>query len=239
MANFLKTGASALPESIVYVAGRFPLRSETFVYREVRELRRRGWKIATLSLHPPVKIGDEDFADLEAGNTVVYESSRGATIRAAMIESIRHPIRALTTFFTAASDALAPGEPMNLAARLKLPLQALAAIGAARRIAGARPRHLHAHFAHAPATLAMYAATQLGIPFSFTGHANDIFQRRSLLTKKLRRARFVACISEWHRDFYKSNGADESKCVIVRCGVPVSEWISREPRATIARELRY
>ena len=68
----------------------------------------------------------------------------------------------------------------------------------------------------------MYAAKQLGVPFSFTGHANDLFQRRALLLKKLRRADFVSCISEWHRDFYMSTGADASKCHVIRCGVPVA-----------------
>ena len=64
--------------------------------------------------------------------------------------------------------------------------------------------HLHCHFAHAPATVGMYAARQLGVPFSFVGHANDLFQRRRLLRTKLRRAAFVSCISEWHRALYRS-----------------------------------
>ena len=40
---------------IAYIAGQFPLRSETFVYREVRELRRRGWTVHTFGLHAPTE----------------------------------------------------------------------------------------------------------------------------------------------------------------------------------------
>src|SRR5205807_2706156 len=127
-----------MPFPIAYIAGSFPSLSETFVYREVRELRRRGWEVLTISLNDP------------------------------------------------------------------------------RRTGAARCRPIHAHFAHAPATIAMYAAKQLGIGFSFTGHANDLFQRRALLKNKLKRATFVACISQWHSEFYQSLGADPAKCHVIR-----------------------
>ena len=217
-----------MPASIVYIAGTFPLRSETFVYREVRELRRRGWSVKTVSLNERSERGLAEFEDLEHGNVIVYGSSGGATVGAAIAEFLTHPIRSMRTLFTAVGDFLSSGEPMKLSSRLKLPMQALAAIGAARRVAASRPRHVHAHFAHAPATVGMYLAMQLGVPFSFTGHANDLFQRRALLTKKLHRASFVACISEWHRSFYISAGADAAKCHVIRCGVPVGEWAPRE-----------
>jgi colanic acid/amylovoran biosynthesis glycosyltransferase len=213
--------------SIAYIAGLFPARSETFVYREVRALRARGWNVQTISLNNPKDPTAPEFADLLAENKIVYGSQKSATLLAIFAECLLHPIRSTRTLFTAASDALAPRDPTPLCARLKFLAQAFAAIGAAHRIAKAHPAHIHAHFAHAPATVGMYAAIQLGIPFSFTGHANDIFQRRVLLTKKLSRASFVACISEWHRDFYKQFGVDPAKCRVIRCGVPVNEWKPR------------
>src|SRR2546421_4894047 len=39
--------------TIAYLAGSFPLRSETFVYREVRALREREWSVRACSLHKP------------------------------------------------------------------------------------------------------------------------------------------------------------------------------------------
>src|SRR5438034_4820529 len=228
-----------MPFPIAYIAGSFPARSETFVYREVRELRKRGWEVATISLNDPKERGLAEFADLEAGTITVYGAGGSESARATLAEMFRHPVRSLRTCFMAASDALAPGEPMSLQNRVKLLVQALAAIGATRRVAaasrlsaGATPRHIHAHFAHAPATVGMYMAKQLGVPFSFTGHANDLFQRRSLLEKKLSRAAFVACISEWHKSFYISAGADPAKCHVVRCGVPIAEFKARETNHT-------
>src|SRR5438552_1520888 len=129
-----------MPFPIAYIAGSFPARSETFVYREVRELRRRGWDVRTISLNDPKERGLAEFADLEAGTTTVYGAGGSENIRATIAEVFRHPIRSLRTCFMAASDMLAPGEAMSLQNRLKLMVQALAAIGAAHRVAGASRR---------------------------------------------------------------------------------------------------
>lgn len=59
-------------------------------------------------------------------------------------------------------------------------------------------RHLHAHFAHGTTTVTWLASRITGIPFSFTGHAKDIYSENlnpaGLLARKLRAARFaVTC----------------------------------------------
>jgi glycosyltransferase involved in cell wall biosynthesis len=214
-----------VPVTITYVAGVFPARSETFVYREVRALRQRGWNVTAVSLNEPPDAGAADFADLNDHRLIVYGAGLGRTLRALMAEVFNHPLCTGQTFFAALADAIAPGEPTPLKARFKLIAQATAGIGLAGRLRDGGTRHIHCHFAHAPTTLGMYAAMQLRVPFSFTGHANDLFQRRMLLTRKLERATFVACISRWHRDFYRQRvPADEAVYPIVRCGVDVQAW---------------
>jgi glycosyltransferase involved in cell wall biosynthesis len=220
---------------IAYIAGVFPARSETFVYREVRALRALGWPVTVASLNDPPERGLAELSDLEAGTVYVYGSGRGATIAAMFAEGFTHPIRTIGTKLLALRDALSPGEKMSGGARFKLIAQALAGIGLARRLRHAGVQHVHCHFAHAPTTVGMYAARQLGVPFSFTGHANDIFQRRALLRRKLERAAFVACISEWHREFYGdifAQGADRYR--VVRCGVDVNAWT---PKPDAGREI--
>jgi glycosyltransferase involved in cell wall biosynthesis len=209
---------------IAYIAGEFPLRSETFVYREVRELRRRGRTVVCVTLNPPhdPPPGDDD---LVRGRLMVYGFAKASTLKAAMTEMGRHPLRALRTLWKAKLDALLPGESMSVRARLKLPMQAVMAIGLARRLRQRGVTHIHAHFAHAPTSIAMYAATQLGQPFSFTGHANDLFHRRALLKRKLGRAKFVGCISAWHRTLYESIcGRSRDDYPVIRCGVDTSEF---------------
>ncbi len=221
--------------SVAYIAAAFPARSETFVYREVRGLRAEGWEVRTVSLNEPGDNSSAELADLRDGTVYLYGGGKGATVWAALSEAAIHPLRTLGTIGRAIGDALNPGERMRAGARVKLVAQAVAAVGAAKELRQAGVRHLHCHFAHAPTTVGMYAARQLGIPFSFTGHANDLFQRRALLSRKLERAAFVACISEWHRDFYREirQGGDE-RYPVIRCGVDVASWT---PKADTGREI--
>jgi colanic acid/amylovoran biosynthesis glycosyltransferase len=65
----------------------------------------------------------------------------------------------------------------------------------------------------------MYAAWLLNKPFSFTGHAADLFRERCSLKDKIKRAQFIVCISTFHRDFYIEEGADPSQLIISYCGI--------------------
>ena len=223
---------------IAYIAGTFPARSETFVYREVRALRESGWDVCTISLNDPREPGVPEFSDLEQGTIYVYGRGKRATLQSAFLELLTHPLRAGATLVNACTDAIDPREPMSLGNRLKLVAQAFASLGLARRLRPRGLQHIHCHFAHAPTTIGMYAARHLQLPFSFTGHANDLFQRRSLLKRKLNRARFVACISEWHRDFYKQVlPARLHRYHVIRCGVDVDAWTAKSD-VTISEPLK-
>jgi colanic acid/amylovoran biosynthesis glycosyltransferase len=212
-------------DSIAIIAGSFPSRSETFVYREVRELRRRGWTVHAVSLNEPQR-GLVDLRDLEEGLTLVYGGGLSQTVRSAVVDLLTHPLRSAATLATAVADAIYPGESAPLKDRVKVLGQAVAGIRLARRLRRAGVQHLHCHFAHSPATVGMYAARQLGVTFSFVGHANDLFQRRRLLGKKLRRAAFVSCISEWHRDLYRSvEPARDGAYRVIRCGVDAEAYV--------------
>ena len=79
--------------------------------------------------------------------------------------------------------------------------------------------HIHAHWAHTATTVAMHAAKLLDVGFSFTGHANDLFVHRVGLVGKVRRAKFIVAISEYHRRFYLALGADPTRLEVVYCGI--------------------
>ncbi len=60
--------------------------------------------------------------------------------------------------------------------------------------------HLHAHFAHSPASVAMFTSKLSGIPFSFTAHAKDIYTSEpERLTEKIRLSRFVITCTEYNK----------------------------------------
>ncbi|HEX5621998.1 MAG TPA: glycosyltransferase [Solirubrobacteraceae bacterium] len=69
-----------------------------------------------------------------------------------------------------------------------------------RLLAAPEVRHLHAHFAHGTTTVTWLAAQITGLPFSFTGHARDIYapqlNPKGWLRRKLLAARFVVTCTE-------------------------------------------
>jgi len=155
---------------------------------------------------------------------VVYDGPV-ALVRDAALEVLGRPLRSLSLLALALRDATREPD-VKPAGRPKILFQAFAALALARRLRSRRIEHLHAHMAHVPTTIAMYAACQLGVPFSFTGHAADIFRDRALLQVKLERAAFVACISEWHRRFYRRLAPVRAERLpVVRCGVNVNTFL--------------
>jgi len=165
---------------------------------------------------PRIEGMGEDLRALASEALVVYSES---TWRDAMTEIVQRPVRSLRTLGLAVRDAL-QSHDATPRSRAKLPAQALAALGLARRLRREGIGHIHAHMANTPTTIAMYAAAQLGIGFSFTGHANDLFVHRAFLPEKLRRALFVSCISRWHREYYRRIvELPDARMPIIRCGV--------------------
>ena len=222
-----------MPDSrtILYMSGTLPTRSETFVYREIFALRARGLTIETASVHKPVRgLGDRDLENLAENTIDIYGRGGFGILRDAIAELFSKPLHTLRTLVQVLSDALGPGD-ISFGRRPKVLWQGMAAFSLARRTRQRRIGHIHAHMAHVPTTIAMYAARQLGIGFSFTGHANDLFPNRTLLRKKLARSLWVNCISEWHRGFYRSIvDRPDPDYPIVRCGVDTSRY---EPAASL------
>ena len=192
------SGEPARPAGVVlYVGSRLPALSETFVYREMLGLRTLGRATLAASLYPPRQFSaDPELTALAAETFVIYTSAN--MLKLPMAVACR-PLQMLI----AVGDALRADHP-SWRSRLKHIVQAGMGLQAARQLRGRRIEHVHAHMANAPAMVALYLARGLGVPFSFTGHAADLFVQRAALGFKLNQASFVACISQWHRSFYQA-----------------------------------
>ncbi len=64
--------------------------------------------------------------------------------------------------------------------------------------------HIHAYWATYPASAALVASELTGVPFSFTGHAHDIYVDVTHLPEKMRRATFVSTCTVKNRDYLLS-----------------------------------
>lgn len=212
---------------VLYVGAAIPRRSETFVYREVLALRTLGDTVFIASVHHPERgLGDPRLEELAEEAIPVYGPGFPALLGDAAIALGTSP-RAWRVLARAVLDALQEtgGSIKN---RGKIVWHALAGLALARRVRHLNIHHIHSHMAHVPTSIAMYAAQTLCLSFSFTGHANDLFVRPALLKRKIERARFVSCISYWHREFYRALAPRHDEDLpVVRCGVDIEQFAPR------------
>jgi colanic acid/amylovoran biosynthesis glycosyltransferase len=101
----------------------------------------------------------------------------------------------------------------------------------ARSLRNGRVDHIHAHFATYPLLTAWICHRLVGIPYSVTPHAHDIFVDQSFLRQRLAEARFIVAISDFNRGFLAAYGAGRTTRVhVVRYGIDLSAYSFR-PRA--------
>ncbi|HYY06565.1 MAG TPA: glycosyltransferase [Candidatus Limnocylindria bacterium] len=218
--------------NLVYVNRRFPKVSETFVLEEMRELRRQGETVTSLSISPPYQ--DEPLhpgaEELALGTAYVPEGLRRFFVLTAAA------LRTLSTSPRRAAPAL--WWSLLWAARDRT-IEHLKRFGEAAYLRRRVPRsaeHIHAQFAHSPASVALILARLTGLPFSFTGHAKDIFELVSprLLQDKMAEARFVVAVCEYARRHLEcvARREDRSKIVVVRNGIDRARFTRRRAEPT-------
>ena len=199
-------GLSLSTPSLSLRAGYFlrywPARSETFVAREIGELRRRGAHIDVVAMG--AREDSRWVQDPDEAATLRPPSGRGAL-------SLLPPLRALS-----ASEARAA---FGRALRQLRPKDALRALWAADQGALLGWERVHAHFAGEAAEWAWLVAEILSVPLTVTVHAVDLFVPRPSLPLLLRVSRPVITVCEHHRRWMAERYNVES--VVVYCGVPL------------------
>jgi glycosyltransferase involved in cell wall biosynthesis len=203
--------------TIGYVLMGFPRLSETFIASELLRVERAGIPLA-LFVVKPVEERERDLSHpvadaLIARPTYLTDASAlNAPLRrwrprqlrpflAALRRVARERPRGLGRASAGVAYRMTRERPRRSSARAKELLQAIAL--ADRLLDAPEIRHLHAHFAHGTTTIAWRAAQIAGLPFSFTGHARDIYapelNPNGLLRTKLLAARFAVTCTEANR----------------------------------------
>ena len=157
-----------MPAPVAVVVKGYPRLSETFIAQEILALERRGVDIVIVSLRRPTDRFTHPI-HAEIRSPVLYlpeylHDAPGRVLRAWKIA------RTLPGYHRARSMWLADLVRDRTANRVRRFGQALvfaAELG--------RARFIHAHFLHTPASVARYASAMLGIPWSFSAHAKDVW----------------------------------------------------------------
>jgi glycosyltransferase involved in cell wall biosynthesis len=176
-----------------YILATFPTMTETFIFGEIAELRRRGLPLALFALARSKEEVRQPEA-LRLADEVTYAAPLLSlrVLRAHLVWILRRPTRYLGALWLLTSAAWR--NPVHLAKTVYVFAKA---VEFADRMVGLGIRHIHAHWATYPTTAALAISELTGLPFSFTAHAWDVDVFRTLLPEKVRLARFiVTCTAE-------------------------------------------
>jgi glycosyltransferase involved in cell wall biosynthesis len=204
-----------------YLTGQYPRATDTFIQREVATLRAQGHHVQTFAVREPPLRDQAPQGLAEARATTIYLLPPQGLARAHFQEFLASPGRYLKAIGLAWRIC-----PPGLAAMLKQFAYFAEAGLLAARMRELSLIHLHNHFADSSCSVAAIAAEIGGFSFSFTIHGPAEFfeMSRWRLDEKVRRARFVVCISSFCRSQVMIAAPPTSwrKLRIVHCGVDAS-----------------
>ena len=204
------------PLRVLYLVSLFPCWSETFIVREIHALARQGVDIRIVSLKPHSEPMVQPDAKVLLDRVIYPPSSPTGSLRAALPQVLKHPVKSVAELWPLVRSLWR--RPAELAKSVISWWRTLAVMAEVQRFA---PQHLHAHWATYPSTAARILAGRIGRPWSFTGHAHDIFVHDQDLSGKLAQADFSVTISEYNRRQLSARLPSElhNRLAVIHCGV--------------------
>jgi glycosyltransferase involved in cell wall biosynthesis len=195
-----------------------------WVGNELRVVGRAGIRFVLHSLirPPPTFFSSEDVRAMDRDMHVLYPLPRLAAAKSVALAPLRYKGR----FASALWNALT-GRRESARNRVVGFYHLLVACHFAAGLDPDEVSLIHSQWIHSGGTVAMYGAWLLGKPFSFTGHAADLFRERAALADKIDRAAFIVCISNFHREFFLKHGARPEQLHIAYCGIDTSHFAPR------------
>lgn len=180
----------------------YPRISETFISNEILLLEQQGFRVHLFSMRQP----RENFCHASVKQIRAAVDYLPETLLRPLptflYHNLRLALRSPTSYARAFKTALHRLRRTRKTATIKHLLQA--GYLAEHLLPASGVTHLHAHFAHSPTSVAMFASQLSGLPFSFTAHAKDIYTSHpEQLREKIAAARFVTTCTDYNRRHLK------------------------------------
>jgi glycosyltransferase involved in cell wall biosynthesis len=223
-------------DAVAYIVRSYPRLSQTFILNEIRALERLGLKIRIFAITDPREpVTQSGLSEISA--PVRYLDAQGRRWWSASSIHVRvalaSPRRYLKTLLRALGSRQADSG-YRVASRYRCFHYAVVLADILVREGrqdGSRIGRLHAHFAHDPTLVAQWTHLLTGIPFSFTGHARDLYQipQDELRARAEQATSVVTCCSA-NVDFLRTVLPDRlrGKIALVHHGVDLGEIAPRE-----------
>jgi colanic acid/amylovoran biosynthesis glycosyltransferase len=205
--------------NISYLVNQYPKVSHSFIRREILALERQGFHVQRIALRGwDEKLVDAQDVNEREKTKYVLKEGVASLIYATIRIFVNSPIIFL--------QALLLALKMAKKSEKSLPYHLVYLAEACKLLAWLKDhqsQHLHAHFGTNPAEIAMLASKLSNIPYSFTVHGPEEFDKpQSLgLNTTISMAKFVIAISSFGRSqlFRWADFADWGKIKVVHCGL--------------------
>ena len=210
--------------SMVYLATKYPLLSETFIYEEIIALKKLGYQVRFFVLYATGKTSHQFAEELEGSIYYLPPNFSLSSFLGHLYFLFYKPKQYFETLLTVFKDTV-----QNPLIMLKSIYAFGKGVTLAKYLKDSLPGHIHSHWATMPTTVALVASKLTGVPFSFTSHAWDIYKEPAMLATKLGSSAFHATISQYNKDYIQQLyplAADKN--FVVRCGVDVERFVFRE-----------
>lgn len=182
---------------ITYFINQYPKVSHTFIRREIMALERQGFDVQRISLRgwgeTPV---DPDDIQEQKKTQYVLKQGMLKLILISMTVLLKHPLRFLKTL----KLALSMGQQADRPVFYHL-IYFLEACQVFQWVKERESQHMHAHFGTNPSEIVMLVNALSYVPYSFTVHGPEEFDRPKFLKlkEKIEQSKFVVAISSFGR----------------------------------------
>jgi len=203
----------------------YPRLSETFIAQEIRALELAGLPVRIVSLRRPTDTTVHPIhREIEADILYLPEYLLAESVR---VWRSWRKVRSLPGYGRARTVWLADLKRDPTLNRVRRWGQAMVLAAEHDPAFG----HIHAHFLHTPASVARYAALMLGIGWSASAHAVDIYTTPDWeLTEKLAAADWVTTCTEANRTHLAFRAHDPAKIERVYHGIDLDRFPAPVPR---------
>jgi glycosyltransferase involved in cell wall biosynthesis len=213
--------AKAFASVVGIVVKRWPRLSETFVLNEILGLERAGLRLRIYALMDPHEPAAQAAINEVQAPVSYLRTGTPADLRVLLVAQLALLCSAPWRYLRTLCYVLARRRHRSTFVHF---------FEAARLVALLREHgvsHIHAQFAHGPTSVAHFASLLGDIPFSFTGHAKDIYlSPPDLLAVKIAAARFVATCTAHNVAYLRELAvpADHAKIHLVYHGVATERF---------------
>jgi glycosyltransferase involved in cell wall biosynthesis len=233
-------------DPVIYLVRSWPRLSQTFIVNEVLALERRGLDLVLFSLvRSDEVLVQPQVHDVRAPVSYLGDDTWRQWTRAHAEVLKASPLRYIAAlWFALVNQGLSHGYATSTTLGcFRYAGQVAAAV---QRLGkeGRPPAHLHAHFAHDPALVALLVKRLTGVAFTFTAHARDLYQipAQSLEARASEASAVITCCQVNAEYISAAIPAVEDLDVrVIHHGVELGQFLPRresDPRRTQESDLR-